>query len=80
MGRRRLPGRSVDRLHDQFAKGVRKKENGMLWILGLFTLGALIWLLAGMMATESDAERRRPSARPSAGKEATSQSGSRRAA
>ncbi len=52
----------------------------MLWILGLFTLGALIWLLAGMMATESDAERRRPSARPSAGKEATSQSGSRRAA
>ncbi|MGH7257895.1 MAG: hypothetical protein ACREIM_05910 [Nitrospiraceae bacterium] len=55
----------------------------MVWVLGLLTLGALIWLLAGMMATESEAERRRlsQSAAPSAaGEEATSQSGKRRAA
>ena len=31
----------------------------MVWVLGLLTLGALIWLIAGMMATESEAERRR---------------------
>lgn len=55
----------------------------MVWVLGLLTLSALIWLLAGMMATESDAERRRLSqsvAHPSAGEDTTSQSGSRRAA
>lgn len=56
----------------------------MVWVLGLLTLGALIWLLAGMMATESEAERRRlsQSAAPSAagGEDATSQSGKRRAA
>ena len=55
----------------------------MVWVLGLLTLGALIWLIAGMMATESEAERRRLSrsaALPAAGEDATSQSGSRRAA
>lgn len=55
----------------------------MLWVLGLFTLGALVWLLAGMMATESEAERRRlaeSAVRPSASDDATSQPASRRAA
>jgi hypothetical protein len=54
----------------------------MLWILGLITLGALIWLLAGMMATESESERRRlsGSAHPRAGEDSISQSVSRRAA
>jgi hypothetical protein len=31
----------------------------MVWIIGLFTLSALIWVLAVMMAAESDSERRR---------------------
>ena len=55
----------------------------MVWVLGLLTLSALIWLIAGMMATESDAERRRLSdsaVHPSAGEGSTSQSGNRRAA
>jgi hypothetical protein len=31
----------------------------MIWIIGLFTICALVWLLAVMMAAESDSERRR---------------------
>jgi hypothetical protein len=31
----------------------------MIWIIGLFTMCALVWLLATMMSAESDAERRR---------------------
>jgi hypothetical protein len=31
----------------------------MVWIIGLFTICALVWLLAVMMAAESDSERRR---------------------
>lgn len=31
----------------------------MVWIIGLVTIGALICLLAVMMAAESDSERRR---------------------
>jgi hypothetical protein len=31
----------------------------MVWIIGLFTMCALVWLLAVMMAAESDSERRR---------------------
>ncbi|MET0515117.1 MAG: hypothetical protein ABW047_07305 [Nitrospiraceae bacterium] len=55
----------------------------MVGVLGLFTLGALIWVIAGMMATESEAERRRLSqsaALPSTSEDATSQAGRRRAA
>ena len=54
----------------------------MVWVVGLLTLGALIWLIAGMMATESDAERRRlsQSALPAAGEDAISPSGSNRRA
>jgi len=55
----------------------------MVWVLGLLTLSALIWLIAGMMATESDAERRRHSESaidPSGGESSPSRSGNRRAA
>ncbi len=55
----------------------------MVWVLGLLTLGALVWLIAEMMATESEAERRRLSQSavlPAAGEDAASQSGHRRAA
>lgn len=31
----------------------------MVWIIGLFTICALVWLLAVMMSAESDSERRR---------------------
>jgi hypothetical protein len=31
----------------------------MVWIIGLFTMCALVWLLAVMMSAESDSERRR---------------------
>ncbi|HEX2055702.1 MAG TPA: hypothetical protein VHF07_04360 [Nitrospiraceae bacterium] len=31
----------------------------MVWIIGLFTICALVWLLAIMMSAESDSERRR---------------------
>ena len=31
----------------------------MVWVIGLFTMIALIWLLAVMMSAESDSERRR---------------------
>lgn len=31
----------------------------MIWIIGLFTICALVWLLAVMMSAESDSERRR---------------------
>jgi hypothetical protein len=31
----------------------------MVWIIGLFTMSALIWLLAVMMSAESESERRR---------------------
>ena len=31
----------------------------MVWIIGLFTICALVWLLAVMMAAESDSGRRR---------------------
>jgi hypothetical protein len=31
----------------------------MIWIIGLFTICALVWLLAIMMSAESDSERRR---------------------
>jgi hypothetical protein len=31
----------------------------MVWIIGLFTMCALVWLLAAMMSAESDSERRR---------------------
>lgn len=31
----------------------------MVFIIGLFTMCALVWLLAVMMAAESDSERRR---------------------
>lgn len=31
----------------------------MIWIIGLFTICALVWLLSIMMAAESDSERRR---------------------
>ena len=31
----------------------------MVWIIGLFTMTALIWLLAVMMSAESESERRR---------------------
>jgi hypothetical protein len=30
----------------------------MVWIIGLFTMCALVWLLSVMMAAESDSERR----------------------
>lgn len=31
----------------------------MVWVIGLFTMIALVWLLAVMMSAESDSERRR---------------------
>lgn len=31
----------------------------MVEIIGVFTIGALVWLIASGMATESDAEKRR---------------------
>jgi hypothetical protein len=31
----------------------------MVWIIGLFTISALVWLLAVMMSAESESERRR---------------------
>jgi hypothetical protein len=31
----------------------------MVWIIGLFTICALVWLLTVMMAAESESERRR---------------------
>jgi hypothetical protein len=31
----------------------------MVWIIGLFTMCALIWILAVMMSAESESERRR---------------------
>ena len=37
----------------------------MVEIIGLVTLGMLVWVLASSLATESDAEKRRP-ARPAA--------------
>lgn len=32
----------------------------MVEIIGLVTLGMLVWVLASSLATESDAEKRRP--------------------